>query len=178
MMIRFSGTHEEYDKAGARFDARHERAAATVTSAVRRGSINLSEESLVVGRAEELPDCLSELACWGTSHEGTVRRLAEPRADQIEVIGTIGLLQYLKAEIAIDSTRGGGKFEQRPLDSRPVLCSDVHVRDDVESCSRVDPQTSRCVILVELAIQSPVGRRSEIIRKTVSKGVNFCSTCR
>jgi hypothetical protein len=108
-----------------------------VTATVRRrhlDSVNSSKESLVVGRAEELPDCLPEPPCGGTSHEGTVRRLADPRADQIEMIGTFGLLQYLKAEIAIDSTRGGGKFEQRPLDSRPVLRCDVHMRDGVESC--------------------------------------------
>jgi hypothetical protein len=46
MRIRFFGTREEYDKVDARFDARHERVAATVTSAVQRGSINLSKEEL------------------------------------------------------------------------------------------------------------------------------------
>lgn len=81
------------------------------------------------------------------------RELAELRADQIVVVGAIDLLEDLEAEIAVALACGVGQFMQGRLHARPIGSGNVHVRDDVEPCVRIE----LCVGLVEYAIQALIG---------------------
>ena len=65
-----------------------------------RWSINASKEAVVVWRAQQRPDRLPEVSCCAVGREGAELRLADPSADEIEVIGAIGLLPDVEAKIA------------------------------------------------------------------------------
>jgi hypothetical protein len=122
-------------------------------------SINTSKEAFVVWRAEQRPDCLPEVSGCTAGRESAELGLVDPPADEIEVIGAIGLLPDIEAKIALALACRDGQLTQRCLDPGPIRGSSVQVRDDVEVCTFICFCAGRNSDFAELAIHSQVGWR-------------------
>ena len=123
-------------------------------------SINTSKQAFVVWRAEQRPDCPPEVSRRAAGREGAELGLADPSADEIEVIGAIGLLPDIEAKIALALACRDGQLTQRCLDSSPIgRGTNVQVRDDVDVCTYVGLCAGRRSDFAELAIHSQVGWR-------------------